>query len=255
MDGGFGMFDFKGKRVVVCGGSRGIGRSIALGFAKAGAAVSICARSEGPLEATRGEIAGHGVPAHAASCNLGDGPAVKAYVAAAAAALGGVDVLVNNASGFGSPDTEEGWEKGLSVDVMATVRATHAALPFLAAAQGASIINVSSISGYRPSLRTPAYAAVKALLINYTQSQAAMYAPKGIRVNAVAPGSIEFPGGSWEARKSSDPGLYGRILEGIPFGRLGTPEEVANVALFLASPLAGWVTGQTVIVDGGQLLS
>ena len=96
---------------------------------------------------------------------------------------------------------------------------------------------------------------MKALLINYTQSQAAMYAPKGIRVNAVAPGSIEFPGGSWEARKASDPALYGRILEGIPFGRLGTPEEVANVALFLASPLAGWVTGQTVVVDGGQLLS
>jgi 3-oxoacyl-[acyl-carrier protein] reductase len=136
---------------------------------------------------------------------------------------------------------------------MATVRATHAALPFLEAGRG-SIINVSSISGFRPSTRTPAYAAVKALLINYTASQAAMYAPKGIRVNAVAPGSIEFPGGSWEARKTSNPALYNNILAGIPFGRLGTPEEVANVALFLASPLAGWVTGQTVIVDGGQML-
>ena len=249
------MFDFKDRRVVVCGGSRGIGRSIALGFARAGAAVSICARSAGPLAATEAELAGFGGKTHSSECNLGDGPAVKAYVAAAAAALGGVDILVNNASGFGAPDTEEGWEKGLSVDVMATVRATHAALPFLEASGSGSIINVSSISGYRPSLRTPAYAAVKALLINYTQSQAAMYAAKGIRVNAVAPGSIEFPGGSWEARKSSDPALYNRILEGIPFGRLGTPEEVANVALFLASPLAGWVTGQTVIVDGGQLLT
>ena len=248
------MFDFKGRRVVVCGGSRGIGRSIALGFAKAGAAVSICARSAGPLDATRAEIAAQGVKAHASACNLGDGPAVKAYVAEAATALGGVDVLVNNASGFGSPDTEEAWAQGLAVDVMATVRATHAALPFLEAARG-SIINVSSISGYRPSTRTPAYAAVKALLINYTSSQAAMYAPKGIRVNAVAPGSIEFPGGSWDARRTSDPGLYNRILAGIPFGRLGRPEEVANVALFLASPLARWVTGQTIIVDGGQMLS
>jgi 3-oxoacyl-[acyl-carrier protein] reductase len=247
------MQDFKGKRVVVCGGSRGIGRSVALGFAAAGASVSICARSAGPLEATKAEIARHGVTAHAAQCDLGDRAAVMAYVAAAGQALGGIDVLVNNASGFGSQDTEEHWAQGLSVDVMATVRATHAALPFLEASRG-SIVNVSSISGYRPSVRTPAYAAVKALLVNYTLSQAAMYAPKGIRANAVAPGSIEFPGGSWEARKSSDPKLYNAILGSIPFGRLGTPEEVAEVVMFLASPAARWVTGQTIIVDGGQML-
>ena len=249
------MFDFRGKRVVVCGGSRGIGRSVALGFAGAGAAVSICARNPGPLEAARAEIESRGVAAHAAACDLADGPAVKAYVEAAAGALGGVDVLVNNASGFGSQDTEEHWAQGLSVDVMATVRATHAALPFLErAGGGASIVNVSSISGYMASVRTPAYAAVKALLINYTMSQAAMYAPKGIRVNAVAPGSIEFPGGSWEARRTSDPKLYGAILASIPFGRLGAPEEVADVVMFLASPLARWVTGQAVVVDGGQML-
>lgn len=247
------MTDFKGKRVVVCGGSRGIGRSIALGFAAGGANVSICARSAGPLEATRAEIAAKGVTAHAAPCDLGNRDQVVGYVSEAAKALGGIDVLVNNASGFGSQDTEEHWAQGLSVDVMATVRATHAALPHLEASKG-NIVNVSSISGYRPSIRTPAYAAVKALLINYTQSQAAMYASKGIRANAVAPGSIEFPGGSWEARKTSDPKLYNAILNSIPFGRLGTPEEIAEVVLFLASPAARWVTGQTIIVDGGQML-
>jgi 3-oxoacyl-[acyl-carrier protein] reductase len=248
-----GMMDFTGKRVLVAGGSKGIGRGIALGFARGGAAVSICARGAAALEATRAEIAACGVAAHAMPTDLADAAAVADWVTAAAAALGGVDVLVNNASGFGSQDTEEDWAKGLNVDVMATVRASREAAPHLRAAKGC-IVNVSSISGFRPSRRTPAYAAVKALLVNYTQSQAASFARDGVRVNAVAPGSIEFPGGSWEQRRTSDPTLYNGILRSIPFGRLGTPEEVAEVAMFLASPAARWVTGQTIIVDGGQML-
>jgi 3-oxoacyl-[acyl-carrier protein] reductase len=248
-------FDFKGKRVVVCGGSRGIGRSIALGFAAAGAGVSICARGAQALETTRREIARFGSRAHAATCDLADGSAVVRYVGSAAEALGGVDILVNNASGFGQSDDEEGWALSLSVDVMATVRASNAAIPHIEKAGGGSIVNVSSISAYRASTRTPPYAAVKAALCQYTTSQAAMLARKNIRVNAVAPGSIEFPGGVWEQRKASQPALYERILKSIPFGRLGRPEEVANAVLFLASPLASWITGHTIVVDGGQLLS
>ena len=244
------MFDFQGRRVIICGGSRGIGRGVALGFARAGAAVSICARNPGPLEETRAELGPQG---HAAVCDLADAGQIAGYIAAAKAALGGVDVLVNNASGFGMADTEEGWEAALNVDVLATTRASRAALPALKASRGC-IVNLSSISGYRPSVRGPAYAAVKALLINYTQSQAAALARDGVRVNGVAPGSIEFPGGVWEQRRESNPELYRRTLASIPFGRMGTPEEVANVVLFLASPLAGWVTGHTVVVDGGQLL-
>jgi 3-oxoacyl-[acyl-carrier protein] reductase len=248
-------FDFRGKRAVVCGGSRGIGRSIALGFAGAGASVSICARGADALAATRAELARLGPTAHAATCDLADGPSVTRYIGAAAEALGGIDILVNNASGFGMSDDEAGWAASVAVDLMATVRASHSAIPHLErSGRGASIINISSISGYRPSLRTPPYAAVKAALFNYTTTQAAVLARKGIRVNCVAPGSIEFPGGTWEKRKSDNPKLYNRILESIPFGRLGHPEEVANVVLFLASPLAAWVTGQTVTVDGGQLL-
>ncbi len=246
-------FDFSNKRAVVCGGSRGIGRAIALGFAEAGAAVSICARGAETLEATRGEIAKFGHTTHAGVCDLADGAAIRRYIEAAGAALGGIDILVNNASGFGSSDDEAGWSVSMAVDMMAIVHATQAALPLLKQTKGC-VVNTSSISALRPAVRQPPYGAIKAAAIHYTATQAAMYAKEGIRVNGIAPGSIEFPGGVWDRRKSDNPNLYNAILRSIPFGRLGHPEEVANVVLFLASPLASWITGQTIVVDGGQML-
>lgn len=244
--------DFAGKRVIVMGGSRGIGRSIALGFAAQGASVSICARNPGPLDATRREIEAFGATAHAASVDLADAKAIEAYVPDAVAALGGLDVLVNNASGFGHSDDEEGWAASLNVDMMAIVRGSHAAVPHMK--PGSSIVNISSISALRASSRSAPYGAIKAAVMHYTASQAKMLSKKGIRVNGVAPGSIEFPGGTWEDRKSSNPELYRSTLASIPFGRMGKPEEVAEVVLFLASDRAGWVTAQTIVVDGGQLV-
>lgn len=246
--------DFGGQRVVVCGGSRGIGRSIALAFAACGAAVSVCARGASALDSVRNDLLAHGGTVHTAQCDLASADDIDRYVHDAAAVLGGIDVLVNNASGFGIGNDEAAWHASIDVDLMATVRASAAAEPWLVKSGQGAIVNVSSISGFRASSRTPAYAAVKAAVIHLTTSQAAMLARKGVRVNCVAPGSIEFPGGLWEARKLSAPQLYASIRDSIPAGRLGTPEEVAQVVVFLASPLAGWVTGQTLSVDGGQLL-
>jgi 3-oxoacyl-[acyl-carrier protein] reductase len=250
-------FDFTGKRVLVAGGSRGIGRAIAMQFAAAGADVAMCARGAATLEEARADIARHGHRVHAMTCDLAEAASIAAWVPAAAEALGGIDVLVNNASGFGLGDDEEGWAAGLSVDVLAMVRSSRAALPWLqrsSAAGGASIVHISSIAAFRASTRTPAYAAVKAAMNSYTGSQAALLSRQGIRVNAIAPGSIEFPGGVWDQRKTDNPTLYERTLKSIPFGRFGTADEIAEVALFLASPHARWITGQVLSVDGGQLL-
>lgn len=248
-------FDFHGYRVVVAGGSRGIGRSIALAFAQSGAAVSICARGADALELTRQEIAGHGVTAHAQSCDLASAAAIESYIVNAASALGGIDVLVNNASGYGFGDNDEAWLADFNVDLMAAVRASRVALPHLAKSVHASILHTSSIAALRPRPGSTSYAAMKAALSHYTSSQALALAEQRIRVNAIAPGSIEFANGMWDRCRHEDPTRYAAVLAKIPFGRYGTPEEVAHAALFLASPWAGWITGQTLAVDGGQMLN
>lgn len=245
---------FNRRKVLVSGASRGIGRSIALGFAAAGADVAICARGPERLRQTEAELRNLGGAVHACACDLADAGAVSDWVEGAAEALGGIDILVNNASGFGPGDDEAGWGASLDVDLMASVRASHAALPWLGQAGGA-IVHIASIAGLGANPRMPAYGAAKAALIQYTRTQALTLADRRIRVNCVAPGSIEFPGGLWDEARHDDPALYQRILGHIPWGRLGRPEEVAQAVLFLASDLASWITGQTLVVDGGQRLA
>lgn len=247
-------FDFNNRKVIVAGGSKGIGRAIALGFAAAGATVSVCARGEESLTALRQEAAEAGWTLHTGRCDIGNKAELDAYLADATDALGGLDVLVNCASGFGRTDDEDGWGVSVDVDLMGTVRAVHACLTHLRASSNASIINLASISAFRASTRTPPYGAIKAAVAHYTGTLALELAADKIRVNGIAPGSIEFPGGVWDRAKTHNPDLYHNIVAGIPFGRMGTDQEVAEVALFLASDHARWITGQTLVVDGGQML-
>lgn len=244
----------KGKRAIVTGASRGIGFAIADAMAAEGMAVSICARGQAGLDAAARRIGARGGRVHAQACDVADKTGLEAYMDAAAADLGGVDVLVNNPSGFGRTDDEEGWRVGLDVDLMALVRASWKASAHMRRAGGGAIVHISSISGLTSSARTPPYGAVKAAVNQYTQTQAAQLAADGIRVNAIAPGSIYFEGGTWDDARRNNPALYESIQASIPFGRMGAPEEVANLAVYLASDAASWVTGQTVACDGGQML-
>lgn len=249
--------DLTGCRVLVAGGSRGIGRAMALAFAAHGAAVAVCARGAGPLAALDIELREHNAAAvHTQGCDLAEPAQVADWVETAAAALGGIDVLVNNASGYGFDGRkDEDWLADFNVDLMAAVRASRAAKPLLARSQRASIVHTSSISALQPRPGGPPYGALKAALNHYTTSQALALAKHGIRVNAIAPGSVEFAGGMWDQVRREDPERYAAVLERIPFGRYGRPEDIANVALWLASPMASWVTGQIIAVDGGQALN
>ena len=247
-------FGLEGKGVIVTGASRGIGFAIAEAFAAEGANVSICGRTEGPLNAAKDKLASHGGTVHASTCDVADAASLESYINAAEADLGGLNVLVNNPSGFGRTDDEDGWQKSIDVDLMATLRGSWQAIPMLEKNGGGAIIHISTISALTESMRTPPYGAIKAAVNHYTVTQAKSLAPKGIRVNAICPGSIYFEGGVWDDAKKNNPALYDSIQASIPSGRYGTPEEIATVAVFLGSDAGRWVTGQAIAVDGGQAL-
>ena len=243
----------KGKSCVVIGGSRGIGRAIALGLAAEGANVAICARTEAALRETETALLNTGVRVYAHACDVANPIELATFLDGARAALDRVDVLVHNASALAVGPSLADWDASLQVDLMPAVRACEQVVPWMTAAGGGTILFVSSISGLEAD---PApdygYTAAKAALIAHAKKLGVMLAPQGIRVNAIAPGSTEFPGSIWARMKEHQPPVYAGVRASVPWGRLATPEEVANVAVFLVSPRASWVAGECVSVDGGQ---
>lgn len=240
----------KGLKALVTGGTKGIGRAIAETLAAEGADVAICSRSEADVAEAVAALAATGVKACGRAVDVSDGPALKAWVADAAAELGGLDIVVANVSALAVGGDEESWAKGFGTDMMGTVRLVDAAMPFLEASKAGAIVTISSVSGREIDFAAGPYGAFKAAIIHYTQGLAYQLAAKGIRANTVSPGNTYFEGGVWNRIKDGAPDLYTSSLALNPTGRMGTPQEMANAVVFLASPAASFVTGTNLVVDG-----
>jgi 3-oxoacyl-[acyl-carrier protein] reductase len=244
------------KIALVTGASRGIGNRIALALAAEGAKLAICARNEEGVKSAADELAAKGAEVEAIVADATQPEDAERIVAATRERFGRVDILINNVGGsvwtpFAEISDEE-WMHVFNLSFFSSVRVTRAAMPLMEEQGGGSIINISSIFG-RETGGPISYNAAKAAMISMTSNLAQEAAAKNIRVNTVAPGSIIFPGGSWERKQKEDPETIKAFVDNnIAFGRFGTPEEVADVVAFLASERSSWVTGTCLNVDGGQ---
>ena len=250
-----GGFSLEGRNAFVTGASRGIGRAIALAFADAGANVAVVSRSKEALEETAREVETRGRKALALVADVGDHDAIGSAVERAREAFGTLDAVVNNAGAapFRAPVAEtriEGFEKYLRVNFLSAVYVLQAAASRLIESGRGCVLNVASVGGLAAAPGVGYYGAAKAALINLTKTLAVEWAEHGVRVNALAPGWIET---EMNTRLREEPALRDRMLGGIAMRRFGTPEEVASAAVFLCSDAASYITGEVLVVDGGEV--
>jgi 3-oxoacyl-[acyl-carrier protein] reductase len=242
--------DLKGKNAIVTGGTRGIGRAIAELLAAEGCNVALCARHEAAVDATVAALAARGVKSWGGRVDVGEIEGLRGWVATAADVLGGLDILVANVSALAQSMDDDSWRRSLEIDIMGTVAGVEAAIPFLEKSQAGAIVVVGTTGAIEIAGPPRPYASAKAALVPYVKALARNLAGKNIRANTVSPGNVYFTGGVWNILEQSNPALFKTMLERNPMGRMGTPEEVANAVVFLASPRASFITGTNLIVDG-----
>jgi 3-oxoacyl-[acyl-carrier protein] reductase len=243
-----------GKKAIVMGASRGIGLSIAETLAAEGVEVALCARGQAGVDEAVAAITAAGGKAFGAAVDIADGPALKAWITSAAERMGGLDILVSNASALTRGAGEDDWQKMYDVDLMGAVRALEAARPFLEAAGeakgDAAFIITSSVSAAEASAPS-ASGAMKAAQIHFAKGVAREAAPRHLRCNVVSPGTILFDGGVWGQARDRAPDFFKMMIGRNPTGRMGSPQEIAAATVFLASPLSAFTTGINMVVDGG----
>ena len=246
----------QGRRAIVMGGSKGIGWYTAKLLAEEGASVAICARDQAGIDSAVSELQRADGNAFGYSADLMDAEATRSFVAQAIDDLGGLDILIHNASGFGMEDSEDGWRASFEVDIMAGVRACDEALSALKESGVGSIVFVGSMaSKFHFGRPTSPYGPAKAAMRTYANELAQNYGKFGVRANVVSPGAVWFPGGRWDERKQASPDFYASVERGIPLGRLGTGEEIARIVVFTASPAGLWLNATHIAADGGQVAS
>ena len=246
-------FDVSGKVALVTGASRGIGQAIAARFVEAGMKVVVSSRKQDALDQVAAELRAKGGEVLAVAAHNGDKAALNALVARAAAEFGGIDVLINNAATnphFGPvlDAADSMWQKTFEVNIMGAFWLMQAAVPHMKARGGGKIVNITSVNGLRPGTMQGVYSATKAALINLTQTLAMELAGDNIQVNAIAPGLVKTKFA--EALWSNDAIMEG-VIARMPSKRIGEPDEIAGMALYLASPASSYTTGQVMVVDGG----
>ena len=248
----------EGKAAVITGASRGIGKYIARALAREGCDLAICARGADTLEETADDLRGIGVEVIAEPMDITDDGAPAELIETAATRLGGVDILVNNVGGNRRKPfeelTDQDWEDLIELNFMSHVRCSREAIPHMREAGAGSIIFISSIFGREVGgTGLSLYNTTKSALISVSKIMAQELSGERIRVNCVAPGSIRFPGGSWDRRYKEDPeAMEAFIEENLPIGRFGHADEVADLVTFLSSERASLLTGTCINVDGGQ---